>query len=130
LNIDYFSVSVILFISLVGLYGFGFMLAGITLILKRIGQVAFLIQVILLFFIMAPMEIIPKSLYFVFSLLPLVKGINLIKTVMTNHISLLQISSADWLNLIVVSLIYLSIGILVYMLCDNHARKNNLIGQY
>lgn len=118
-------------VTVISFYGFGYALAGMTLVFKRIGQVAFLIQVFLLFMVMAPKDSLPGWAGTTAGWLPMVKGIDLINLAADGSIrSLGQLPAGEWTTLLLTTAGFVAAGIAVYLGCERFVRRENLLGQH
>jgi len=124
---------VILLVTLVGTYGFGFILAGATLIFKQFESFSNLIQNILLFLngTLLPTAVMPGWLAAVALTLPTTQGVVVLRRVMLDNVSLQaawQDGSFFWL--LVHSLTYFVLGWVVFAYCENVAKRQGSLGQY
>ncbi len=131
LHLPPLEIAVILPLAVAGTYGFGFMLAAMTLTFKRTQQVMNLFQFFFLFFTGAvvPLEKMHWTLRALGETLPMTWGIRALHQVtifgarlgdVTEMLGLMLVTSALWL----------AAGIGVYTLADRHARLKGSIGQY
>ena len=116
-------------VMLIGMYGFGFIIAGITLVVKKVGQLTFLIQIALLFLTGTFMPL--KSFPYVFQLigksLPLTLGMEIAKMSIGGT---KIIDSERWMMLVFISIIYLVIGLTIFHILECAARQKGLLGKY
>ncbi|MBD3370918.1 hypothetical protein GF402_11235 [Candidatus Fermentibacteria bacterium] len=119
-NLPYFYG--VLLVTLLSLEGIGFMMAGIGLIHKRVNAVNGILQ-----FGLIGLMLLPVYPFRAYSLLPFVAGARTINM----HI-VADASFPLWWYLYIAlnSLVYLSIGIIVFKLFEKRARKLNKLGQY
>lgn len=133
LHVSIVPVFAIMVVTIIGIYGFGFALAGLTIVYKRTSSVAGIIEYILLFFTGAivTVETMPAVLQYVSLFLPLSLGITLLRKVMVAGYPPLSVICAKefWL-LVGNSLAYLLIGVLIFYYGDHVARKRGVIGRY
>ena len=130
-----FSVGTIIpfVLTLIGLYGFGFTIAGIALVFKQVGTLAGLVSNILLFVngTLLPIDRFPSWLESVVRTLPTTQGIVVLRQVILKGEPLSNL----WLNgsltyLLVHSCIYLITGWLIFKWCERRAKLNGTLGQY
>lgn len=116
-------------ITLIGMYGIGFIFAGIALVAKRTGQLIFLVQLALLFLsgIFMPLEDMPVAIAVIGQSLPLTRGIDIARRAAGNY---LPIRFQDWFMLTIASLACLVIGLISFSVADRQARKKGLLGKY
>ena len=133
LNIEFLPVVVILGLSLLGLYGFGFMLAALALIFKRIGPIASVLQYVLLFMTGAiiPLDGFPPIIRQIGQILPLSAGIEAMQMSAIDHHPLHYIvQETVFIRLLLGAVIYVLLGIITFFASDGYARKKGLLGQY
>jgi ABC-2 type transport system permease protein len=133
LNIEFFPVVVILGLSLLGLYGFGFMLAALALIFKRIGPIASVLQYVLLFITGAiiPLNKFPPIIRLIGQSLPLSAGIEAMQMSAIDHHPLQYVVQEPvFTRLLFGAVIYVLLGIIAFISSDGYARKKGLLGQY
>lgn len=126
-------VGVILGLSVLGLYGFGFMLAALALIFKRVGPVATVLQYILLFITGAiiPLENFPVIIRTIGQTLPLSAGIKAMQMSVIERLPLAAIiRDPVFSNLLLSTVIYVFLGLTAFMVADRFARQKGLLGQY
>lgn len=125
------QVLALLLLTVVGIYGFGLMFAGLALVFKRLGQLAAITQ--FAFFLVAylPLESLSPWLRGVLYCLPLSLGARLIKAVVVNQQSAWsEVSRPELLGLVVNSAAYLLIGVTVFLACERKAKADGRLGQY
>lgn len=131
LNLKFFSILPILVLTFMGLCGFGFILAGITLIFKRIGTL-FLILPFFPFGLAAlPIENLSGNLQILAGILPLAQGVKLIRlVVLQNQGFIVLFINGEILILLLNSLFYLLIGMFGYKILEQIAKDKGLLGHY
>jgi ABC-2 type transport system permease protein len=118
----------IIAVTAIGLCGMGYLLGALTLIFKRIGNAMTLVQFVLLFLCMPPVEQLPAPLRYFALTLPLTQGIKLLRAVVLtsgSHIRLSDVSA-----LVFTALVYLSIGLIVFRWAEATAKDRALLGHY
>ncbi len=129
LDFNFLSILPILVLTFIGLCGFGFILAGITLIFKRIDIFLSLIPIALLGLAMLPVEALPSKFQVLALGFPLTQGVKLARCILLEGQSfIILLNEIFYLGLI--SIFYLSIGIFGYNLSDKIARDKGLLGYY
>ncbi|MBN1580624.1 MAG: ABC transporter permease [Anaerolineae bacterium] len=123
----------VLLITLIGVYGFGFILAGATLIFKQVESFSNLFQNILLFLngTMLPIAAMPGWLATISYTLPSTQGVVVLRRVVLDGQSLLAVwreGSLVWL--IVHSTLYFATGWIVFAWCERIAKDRGSLGQY
>ncbi|MEW6104502.1 MAG: ABC transporter permease, partial [bacterium] len=131
LEINLWSILPILILTFFGMCGFGFILAGITLVFKRIGLLLDLIPLILFGLAMLPIETLPNNLQ-IFSLtFPLTLGVKLVRLILLKEQSLIHLlKNGEILLLFLNSSFYFLVGIFGYKIADKIARDRGLLGHY
>lgn len=115
-------------LTVLGLCGFGYVLAAITLVFKRIGNAMTLVQFGLLFLSLTPVERLSPSLQFVALTLPLAQGVKLLRVALVKGSS--HLISADFAFLVLNAIAYLAIGVLIFRWAEAIARDKGLLGHY
>jgi ABC-2 type transport system permease protein len=120
-------------LTIAGLYGFAFMLAGATLIFKQVEALANALQNMLLFLNGAflPVERLPGWLEVFAHTLPTTQGIIVLRRVVLDGASLAQVwqdGSLIWLT--IHSTLYFVVGWFVFRWCEQKARQRGALGQY
>ena len=120
-------------LTMMGLYGFGFLIGGATLIFKQVESLANLVQNMLLFLNGAfrPVDRLPTWLAVIAYTLPTTQGIIVMRKVVLEGESLLAVwadGSLVWLLLH--SVAYFVVGWVVFDFCERKARRDGLLGQY
>lgn len=123
----------VLALTLVGVFGFGFIIAGATLVFKQVESFANLIQNALLFLngTLLPVRAMPGWLAGAARTMPSTQGIVVLRQVVLEGQSLAAVwqdGSLVWL--IVHSVIYLAVGWLVFTYCERVAKQRGSLGQY
>lgn len=125
LNLDLLSLLPLALVTIAAPYGFGFLMAGLALVFKRI-QNAFQI----LTFSFVACVIVPAGKYAWVKFLPLAMGNSLLRRVMVDGVRLWRLPAADLALATAVSVAYLLAGILVFGYCLRVARDKGLMGHY
>lgn len=125
LNIDVVTILPIMVLTIFSMFGVGFVIAGMSIVLKQVQAFLQILQ-----FILMGMTFIPLSVAPFFAYLPFVKGVDLIREVMIDGISLSQIGFGDFLFLLVNGLVYFVLGLGIFLYCEKAAMKKGLLGHY
>lgn len=125
LNIDVITILPILILSLISMFGVGFMIAGISIILKQVQAFLQILQFILAGLTFVPLSVAPFLAYF-----PFVKGVDLVRGVMINGLTLTDISVGDYLILGFNAVFYLIVGVIFFIGCERFAMKKGLLAHY
>jgi ABC-2 type transport system permease protein len=123
----------ILALTLIGVSGFGYVVAGATLIFKQSESLANLVENVLLFIngTMVPIDAMPSWLVSIAKTLPSTQGIVLLRRVVLDGQPLAsswQDGSLIWL--IAHSAIYVTAGWLFFGFCERIAKEQGSLGQY
>lgn len=124
---------VILLCTLVGTYGFSFILAGATIIFKQFESFSNLFQNVILFLngTLLPTAVMPGWLAAIALVMPTTQGIIVLRRVVLEGASLASVwqdGSLVWL--VVNSVSYLIVGWVVFSYCENVAKRQGSLGQY
>lgn len=125
LNLDLFSLLPTLVGTLMGILGVGFVIGGLTLIFKRIDSYTQMVQ-----FLLIALVAVPADRVLLLSFLPGSYGAALLRRVMINGESLLQLGLGKVLFMFLIGLVHLAIGYAVYKLCERKAMIQGTLGHY
>lgn len=123
----------IILLTLMGLYGFGLILAGLTIVFTKTASFGSIIQYFLLFFTgsVARVENFPLVLRWIAKSLPLTNGIALAQSVIRNNLGLAEmVRSPQFLALSASSACYFAIGLLVFSRVYAKARRLGITKSY
>ncbi|SER81375.1 ABC transporter permease [Salipaludibacillus aurantiacus] len=115
----------IILVTMVSMVGVSFMIAGLAIIVKQIQAFLQIFQFVLMGLVFVPLSIAP---FLVFA--PFVKGVNMVRTVMMENLTLTQLPWTDYGILAANSAIYLVLGLIVFHRCEKIAMQKGLLGQY
>jgi ABC-2 type transport system permease protein len=123
----------VLAITLVGVFGFGYMIAGATLVFKNVESLANLVQNVLLFLngTLLPVALMPRGFQFLAQTMPSTQGIILLRNTMLGG----QTLGSAWADgslvwLVVHSCLYFAAGWFLFGRCLHVARRQGSLGQY
>ena len=126
LNIDIITLLPIVFVTITAAYGLGFIMAGLGLVFKKIQSLTMILQFILLAFIAAPADKFP-----LFKLIfPFTMGTQLIRSNMVDKVTIFEMPLADLGTLLLNSAFYLTIGFIIFKICERKAKEKGLLGHY
>jgi ABC-2 type transport system permease protein len=122
-----------IFLTVAGLCGFGLILGGLSLVLKRIGQLSSLIQFALFFPALADLSGLSPGLHGAIMHFPFVRGVQLLKLLFADAAG--QAVAADIIRrellwLAADSLIYIGLGSLVFLFFERLARRGGMLAHY
>jgi len=120
-------------LTMIGLFGFGYIIGGATLLFKHIGALSSLTKTLLLFLNGSVLsnESMPKWLFVISKTLPTTEGISVLRKV-TLHDQSLALAWADGslIHLILNSAAYFLVGIVVFKWCERKVKEKGTLGQY
>lgn len=123
----------ILGITMIGLFGIGYLVGGMTLVFKQVGPLANLLQN---FVIMAngtflPVAMMPVWLGTIVQFVPSTLGIILLRRVALEGASLSSLVSDNSLLILTLhSIAFFIIGWLGFAFCERYAKRQGSLGQY
>jgi ABC-2 type transport system permease protein len=120
-------------LTLIGLFGLGFIVGGTTLVFKHVESFAYLAQYGLMFLngALLPVDKFPAGLALAARLLPGTQGIIVLRRVVLDDETLGSVwrsGSLGWL--VLHSAGFFLFGWLVFRVCERHARQRGMLGQY
>ncbi|MCB0127183.1 MAG: ABC transporter permease [Caldilineaceae bacterium] len=127
------SVLPIFVLILIGVYGFGFLVGGATLIFKQVGPLANMVQNMMLFLNGAflPVERFPRWLEGIAHTLPTTDGILVLQRLLFADESLWALwQDGSLVRLLLNSAVYLVLGLMVFIFTERLAKRRGLLGQY
>ncbi|SES65271.1 ABC-2 type transport system permease protein [Oceanobacillus limi] len=125
LNIDVGTLLPILLLTLISMFGIGFIIAGISIVLKQVQAFLQILQFILAGLTFVPLTVAPFLAFF-----PFVKGVDLVRSVMIDGVTLSQIQATDWAILSVNAVVYFVLGLFIFLYCERFAMKRGLLAHY
>lgn len=125
LNFDLVTIIPILIVTFIGMFGLGFIIAGISIIFKQVQAFLQILQFILAGLTFVPLSVAPILTYF-----PFVKGVDLVRDVMIHHLTFSEISWLDLGILTLNSIVYFGLGLFFFLLCERIAMKRGLLAHY
>jgi len=128
------AVVILTFIlTLVGLYGFGFILSGMQILFRRISSLSSVLEYILLFFTGAIIgfETLHPALNILINILPLTPGITVMRLVFYNPIGLFDLfKQAEFLYLLANTTLYTVCGVWYFNYAIRKAKKRGDLVRY
>ena len=115
----------LLLLTIVGMLGVGFMVAGLAIVFKQIQALLQIAQ-----FILFAMVAVPVGLSPYLEAAPVVRGATMIRESMTAGTGALEFGGWAWLLLAVNSAFYFALGVLLYRRAELRAMNRGLLGQY
>lgn len=125
LNLDLVSLVPLLILTLAGPYGVSFLVGGLTMVYKRVGNSLQILNFLFIGLIAAPLDKYPFLKF-----LPLAQGSSMINEVMTKGASITDFPLTNLLFLVGNSFFYLGLGFLGFKLLERVAQRRGLLGHY
>ena len=125
LNIDVLTLLPILILTMVSMFGLGLILAGVSVIVKQVQAFLQILQFLLAGLTFLPLSTAPFLAYF-----PFVKGVDLVREVMINNVTLTEIPIVDFGVLALNGIVYFVIGFVFFQFCERVAMKKGLLAHY
>lgn len=125
LHLDLLSILPVLVLTVSGVLGIGLIMGGLTLLYKQTGALLGILQ-----FAFLGLLALPVQQYAFLKAAPLSWGSYLLGQIMVDGHSLLTLPAADLLLLVANSAGYVTLGVIVFKLCEAKARERGLLGQY
>ena len=117
-------------LTIAAIYGFGFMLGGLSLVFKRVGESRAVLQMVFLILAVVPPHSLPAWLYSAALLSPLTVGLEAMRAVN-------QAGGLEWATLVprlpVLALnacCYVTLGVCAFAGANQLARRDGLLAQY
>jgi ABC-2 type transport system permease protein len=123
----------VLLLTLLGILGFGFVIAGVTLVSKQVASFTNLIQNALLFLngTIVPLRAMPTGLVVLARTLPSTQGIAVLRRVVLDGQALVSVwQDKSLVRLAFHSAIYLAVGWVCFAFCERAAKRQGSLGQY
>lgn len=125
LNVDVVAIMPILILTLISMFGIGFIIAGISILVKQVQAFLQILQFILAGLTFIPLSAAPFLAYF-----PFVKGVDLVRRVMIGGKTLSDISLGDFATLGINAIVYFIIGLVFFLICERIAMKKGWLAHY
>lgn len=125
LSLPLFSIVVLGGLTLAQVVGLGFIFGGASLVYKRLGDVFSLVQLSFIGLLALPVSTVP-----VLKILPLALGSHLLQQVTTTDLQLWDLSVVDLGLLGGTSVVYVTVGLLVFQFATAKARERSVLGHY
>lgn len=125
LHLDVLSIMPLLVLTVAGAQGLGFLMGGVSLVYKRVSALFTLFQ-----YLFIALVAIPVTTHPVMKWLPLGWGSYLIRQVMVERVSLLQLPSGALLIHLAASAGYFGLGFAAFLFMERKARNEGHLGHY
>lgn len=122
-----------LILLVLGSVGYSLILGGLTLLFKRLEILKELFQIAVLIFggVLVPLERMPGWMATIARFLPLTPGVDVLRKILLDGVSLGQLSGNGTLWWLLGSAAaYLALGIVIFRFCERIARRRGTLGQY
>lgn len=116
---------IIFLLTILPIYGLGFILGGLALIFKQIEPLTQLFQYAFIGLIVLPVDRFPAL-----KILPLALGNSIIKKMVSGGYPFSRIPAVDWVVLVATCIFYLAVGWFVFRLCEKAAKIRGLLAHY
>ncbi|ENQ3077253.1 ABC transporter permease [Bacillus sp. WLY-B-L8] len=132
LNISWISLVIVMILTMIGIYGFAFILAGISLVYKRISAIVGVLNNIFLFFTgITIASSFPPLLEGISKVLPITWGIINLKAIILSKYSFQElITNSSFTFLCLNSFLYLLVGITTFKYLEAYCRRKGTLGHY
>ena len=121
----------VVLLTIAGLCGFGLILGGLSLVLKRIGQLSSLIQFALFFPALADLSGLPPALHSVLLHFPFIRGVQLLKTLFAEGDSAGAAAIRSGLSWLAIdTVLYIAVGSLIFLFFERLARRGGMLAHY
>ncbi|MDE2822892.1 MAG: ABC transporter permease, partial [Chloroflexota bacterium] len=120
-------------LTMVGLFGFGYAIGGLTLVFKQISSVSGLLTNVLLFLngALLPVHHFPAWLETIAVFLPTTQGIIVLRKVVVDGASLTAVwEDGSMVFLAVQSILFLVVGWALFNVGERVAKRSGTLGQY
>lgn len=125
LNLDVISILPVMFFTMIGMIGVGFMIAGLSIIWKQIQAFLQIVQFVFMGLTFVSIAAAPYLAY-----APFVLGVDLVRRIMVEGLSLSSIHMGDWILLIVNGFFYFGLGVWLFLKCEKYSMSKGLLGHY
>lgn len=125
LHVDLLALLPLTVVTVAPAYGFGFVMAGLALVFKRIQNSFQILQFIFVAFV-----IVPIGNYAWIKFMPLALGSDLMRRIMVDGLRIWQLPAADLGLALAVGVAYFLAGLAAFGHCARVARDRGMLGQY
>lgn len=123
LHLDIPSLLPLLLLVIIGGSGLGFLLGGAALLIKRVQPYLQIVQFAIIILVASPVK-------GVWRWLPVTLPAHWMRQVMVRGQGLSQVPLPDWLAMIGAALISLTLGVVMFRLCELRTRQLGIIGHF
>ncbi len=125
LNIDIISLIPLLILTGLSILGIGLMLGGLSLIFKKVGSYMQIVQ-----FLIVGLVAVPVNRFPILRLLPGSLGASMIRRITIYGENILDFSSFEMLKLTGVGILYLTLGCIIYKICESKVMEKGILGHF
>lgn len=131
LSLPPLNLAVLIPLGVAGTYGFGFMMAALTMTFKRTQQFMNLTQFFFMIFTgaMFPLDRMPKAMQYFGEALPVTAAIRALREVTIRNATLADVSG-DIVLMVTTSAVWLAVGIWLFKVAERRARLKGSIAAY
>lgn len=115
----------VLFLFMISLSGVGYFLSGLTLLFKKTGELAGILQFVFLFIVLIPYESLPDLLRYILGYIPGAMAVQLIR-----NYELLSVISIDYLLAFIYAISHLIIGIYIFKVFEEVTLRKGTLSTY
>lgn len=118
-------------LTICAVYGFGFIIGALSLLLKRTGEIRSIVQILFLFLAIVPLDNLPSILRIAVLVLPLNIGLEAMRSIAVESRALTEPEMLRQVILMTVnSALYLTVGVLVFRRAERVAYTRGLLAHY
>lgn len=125
LNIDIISLMPLLILTGLSILGIGLMLGGLSLIFKKVESYMQIVQ-----FLIVGLVALPVNRFPILRLLPGSLGASMIRKITVHGENILDFSSLEMLQLTGVAILYLTLGCIIYKICESKVMEKGILGHF
>lgn len=132
LNVSYINLVIIFLITLIGLCGIGYIVAGLSVIYKKAQAVARATSNLILFFsgLILPIAVVPKSFRYMARGFPFYWFMESIRQSIYNSNTIMGLFNKSFVILMLVSFAWVSVGVVVFNISIKIAKIKGNISHY
>lgn len=125
LSLDVITLAPLLLLTVIAMWGVGFVMAAFALVFKQIQSLFQIVQFVLLALVAVPVTLSPWL-----ELAPAVRASSMVRAAMIDGVDVTGFAGTEWLLLIGNATLYFGIGVAAFRLAERSAMRRGLLGQY
>ena len=125
LNLDLLSVLPLAILTIVGVVGLSLVMGGMAIVFKRVQSALQIMQMVFIACLAVPISRFPALKYF-----PLAWGNQLLRQVMADDKTIIELPARDVGFLAAHAAVYLFVGLAIFKMFEKKARSSGLLGHY